>query len=146
VRAVAALLAADSKDVPQREYAAARAMLRARFADRITDLFGRDDPAYGICECGCHQGQPECGCPGDCLATVVRTPEEWCRLYGVDVRDPDGWRGKDDPPWEQPITLADFYRRAVRSTVRGATSVGWKRIARDAGLDARDGQGGDAHA
>lgn len=38
VRAVAALLAADSEDVPEAEYAAARTALRERFANQIAAL------------------------------------------------------------------------------------------------------------
>lgn len=63
---------------------------------------------------------------------VKRTPEEWCEQYGVDILDPDGWRGKNDPPWTEPITLADFYDRALHCTVRNAVLVDWGRIARDA--------------
>ena len=46
--------------------------LHERFRDRIAELAARDDPAYGVCECGCHQGKPECGCPGDCLKRAAR--------------------------------------------------------------------------
>lgn len=47
--------------------------------------------------------------------TDLRTPEQWEAHYGITVRDPDGWRA-DNQPWEQPITLPDFWRRIIRST------------------------------
>lgn len=62
----------------------------------------------------------------------LRTPEEWGELYGVDIMDPDGWRSADAPAWTEPITLADFYERALRCTVRNCATVDWQRIARDA--------------
>jgi hypothetical protein len=61
-----------------------------------------------------------------------RTPEQWCAEYGIDIRDPDGWRGKGDPAWGEPITLPDFFRRAVRSTCWRVTTDVWNRIGRDA--------------
>jgi len=82
--------------------------LDARFADRIAAL--GDEPKV-----------PE-----------KRTPEEWCTRYGVDIADPDGWRHRDAPAWDEPITLADFLNRARQSTARNVPSVDWKRIARDA--------------
>lgn len=65
-------------------------------------------------------------------AAELRTPKEWGELYGVDILDPDGWRSADAPPWTEPITLADFYDRARRCTVRNCATVNWQRIARDA--------------
>jgi hypothetical protein len=61
-----------------------------------------------------------------------RTPEAWCAEYGVDIVDPDGWRSKDAPAWDEPITLAEFYDRAIQCTVRAVADVDWKRIYRDA--------------
>lgn len=46
------------------------------------------------------------------------TPEGWCGRYGFDIADPDGWRGPDDPAWEEPITLEEFIPRLNRSTAR----------------------------
>lgn len=63
---------------------------------------------------------------------IKRTPEEWCAQYGVDIIDPDGWRSKDAPAWDEPITLADFYDRAIRCTIRSVICVDWTRIVRDA--------------
>lgn len=62
----------------------------------------------------------------------LRTPVEWGERYGVDIMDPDGWRSADAPAWTEPITLADFYDRARRCTVRNCATVDWQRIARDA--------------
>lgn len=41
------------------------------------------------------------------------TPEEWCIRLGYVVLDADGW---EDKPWSEPITRAEFLRRAVQST------------------------------
>lgn len=68
----------------------------------------------------------------DAKTTVKRTPEQWCEQYDVDIADSDGWRSKDAPAWAEPITLAEFYRRARQSTVRNVPDVDWQRIARDA--------------
>ena len=48
----------------------------------------------------------------------LRTPEDWCTEYGLDIRDPDGWRHEDAPPWDEPITLVEFARRYTKSTAR----------------------------
>jgi hypothetical protein len=51
-------------------------------------------------------------------ATVrLRTPEQWCAEYGLEIHDPDGWRGSDAPPWDQPIGLAEFADRYALCTV-----------------------------
>lgn len=42
---------------------------------------------------------------------VLRRPDEWCRLKGVYVLDPDGWRDDGAPSWIEPITEAEFDRR-----------------------------------
>jgi hypothetical protein len=54
---------------------------------------------------------------------IWRTPETWCAIYGIDIRDPDGWRGPDAPAWEQPITLDEFRRRLASSTVTNAIAA-----------------------
>jgi hypothetical protein len=48
----------------------------------------------------------------------LKTADEWSKLYGVVVRDPDGWRVEDAPSWETPITEDDFSSRMARSTVQ----------------------------
>lgn len=68
----------------------------------------------------------------DAKAPIKRTPEQWCEQYGVDIADPDGWRSKDAPAWDEPIALADFLQRARQSTARNVPDVDWQRLARDA--------------
>ena len=63
--------------------------------------------------------------------TERRTPEEWGVEYGIEVRDPDGWRRRDDPPWEEPITLIDYRARVGVSTVRLIRPDAWDRIIAD---------------
>jgi hypothetical protein len=58
---------------------------------------------------------------------VKRTPEAWCAEYGIRILDPDDWRSKDAPPWTEPLTLVEFYDRAVQCTA----SADWTRIAND---------------
>lgn len=58
----------------------------------------------------------------DAAATGLRTPEAWCAEYGLDIRDPDGWRTTDAPPWDQPIGLLEFARRYAKCTVRGVSA------------------------
>lgn len=48
----------------------------------------------------------------------TKTPAEWCRIEGVEILDPDGWRGANGRPWNDPITLAEFQERLVVCTQR----------------------------
>lgn len=48
----------------------------------------------------------------------MRTPEEWCAEYGLDIADPDGWRHPGAPAWHEPITLLEFADRYALSTVQ----------------------------
>lgn len=51
----------------------------------------------------------------------VRTSQEWADLLGVEVLDPDGWdRRNFRESWAEPITRAEFGRRAAISTTRRA--------------------------
>lgn len=59
------------------------------------------------------------------------TPEQWCGIYGVEIRDPDGWRGELAPPWHRPIGLKEFHDRAGVSTVRLVQADAWDRIRAD---------------
>jgi hypothetical protein len=52
-----------------------------------------------------------------------KTPDQWCDEYDLLILDPDGWRGKDAPRWDTPITLAEFYRRAMQCTVSRSNSA-----------------------
>lgn len=63
-------------------------------------------------------------------ADMAMPPGQWCRAYGVTILDPDGWRHADAHPWDEPVTLAEFWRRAARSTI-DAASPGWAGISRD---------------
>lgn len=51
-------------------------------------------------------------------AEQLRTPEQWAAQLGVEIRDPDGWRGKDAPDFKAPCTLSDFEARLAHSTIR----------------------------
>ena len=46
------------------------------------------------------------------------TPTEWSDLFGVEVIDPDGWRGAMKPDWNTPITRDMFKTRYQMSTCR----------------------------
>jgi len=62
---------------------------------------------------------------GDCMEWDYddpRTPDEWCKLLGVQILDPDGWdrRGsKFEADWARPIRLAEFRDKAGASTMTG---------------------------
>lgn len=51
---------------------------------------------------------------------ALKLPEEWSRTVGPMVIDPDGWRsdfpGLKRKSWREPITYAEFKRRAHFST------------------------------
>lgn len=48
-----------------------------------------------------------------------RTPAAWEKLLHVEILDPDGWDRKNfDESWSEPITRAEFERRAMASTVQ----------------------------
>jgi hypothetical protein len=47
----------------------------------------------------------------------IRTPKEWCDFFGVEIIDPDGWRGTS-PSWNTRITRDMFKSRYQASTVR----------------------------
>lgn len=61
----------------------------------------------------------------------LKTPDEWRELYDLDIRDPDGWRTNDAPPWDQPIGLPEFWERFNQSTVRGLHLIDYERIVAD---------------
>lgn len=44
------------------------------------------------------------------------TPDEWCKLTGVDILDPDGWDRKGSYDWNLPISFRDFYDKTLMST------------------------------
>lgn len=53
---------------------------------------------------------------------VCKPPIEWCIEMGVQVMDPDGWRGPGAPSWDEPITREEFVQRVSVSTVRTRTA------------------------
>ena len=63
--------------------------------------------------------------------SAKRTPEEWLAKYGLDIADPDGWRSKGDPAWDEPIDLPDFWRRFGMSTARMVDQATRDRIIAD---------------
>lgn len=71
--------------------------------------------------------------------TNNRTPEQWCKHYGIQIADPDGWRNTGDPAWDEPIALTDFSRRAAESTARALTADAWDRLTRDVNTATTDG-------
>lgn len=46
----------------------------------------------------------------------LRTPTEWAELRGIVILDPDGWRTKDAPRFDEPISLNEFTERVTVST------------------------------
>jgi len=63
-------------------------------------------------------------------ADMAMPPAQWCRAYGVTILDPDGWRHGNFHPWDAPVTLAEFSRRAAMSTTDCANPA-WEGISRD---------------
>lgn len=54
---------------------------------------------------------------------ILKTPDEWATEEGITILDPDGWRGIDAPPFDRPITKAEYTLRVGVSTVIGAGRV-----------------------
>lgn len=52
----------------------------------------------------------------------LRTPEEWGKVKGIRVIDPDGWRGEHGLSWETPITEEDYDNRAAVSSINMKTA------------------------
>lgn len=57
------------------------------------------------------------GCPTD----KKKPPSVWCKEFGLTIHDPDGWR-VDNKDYDDPITEADFRKRAEESTCVGDMS------------------------
>jgi hypothetical protein len=51
------------------------------------------------------------------FSAVTRTPAEWEAVTGVEVINPDGWRGVNGKAMTVPITLAEFKTRCNTSTI-----------------------------
>lgn len=56
------------------------------------------------------------------MKVKLRTPEEWLNLKhpNLHVIDPDGWRGVNGKPWDQPISEEEFDRRLPWCTIQGS--------------------------
>jgi hypothetical protein len=50
----------------------------------------------------------------------LKTPSQWEKEYKILIIDPDGWRMKGAPEWEDAITREDFEQRAWMSTIKGS--------------------------
>lgn len=48
--------------------------------------------------------------------SALKTPSEWAAERGVEILDPDGWRGRDAKSFDEPITAEEFDRRLVECT------------------------------
>lgn len=59
---------------------------------------------------------------------IKKAPEIWCFDTGIIIMDPDGWRGKNDPEWDEPITRDDFIKRAMISTCRRFPQPLWDEV------------------
>lgn len=49
---------------------------------------------------------------------VKMVPEDWCTITGIEIIDPDGWRGQEALSCDDPITREDFITRAQVSTCK----------------------------
>lgn len=48
----------------------------------------------------------------------LRTPTEWADLLGIEIHDPDGWRGTMHKDFGEPVSAAEFDHRVNFCTVR----------------------------
>lgn len=62
------------------------------------------------------------------MEPIKKAPEIWCLDTGIQVMDPDGWRRKGDPAWDEPITRDDFLKRAYMSTVNRWPKPLWDEV------------------
>lgn len=45
-------------------------------------------------------------------------PEEFEKILGVTILDPDGWNRRDPEDFDRPITIYEFLDKMIPSTVR----------------------------
>ena len=46
---------------------------------------------------------------------VMKSPDQWCKITGIQVMDPDGWR-QEGLPWSTRISQSKFLRLVIPST------------------------------
>lgn len=81
-----------------------------------------DECAY-CCRDDC--AEPEiCGAELD--EPELLTPQEWAAREGWQILDPDGWRGKNAPPFDQPCTREEWEPRMWQCTVKRIRPKGRK--------------------
>lgn len=51
------------------------------------------------------------------------TPRQWQRRKRILILDPDGWRGENGRPFNEPIPEVEFDMRAALSTVNWSPPV-----------------------
>lgn len=47
----------------------------------------------------------------------MKTPQEWAADEGMAIYDPDGWRMKDSPPFDEPCLKSEFDWRFSLCTI-----------------------------
>jgi len=55
--------------------------------------------------------------PVDDVAPELRIPGYWCKKYGLEIMDPDGWAGRYRKSLNEPINLKEFINRYIRSSI-----------------------------
>lgn len=66
-----------------------------------------------------------------------KTPREWGKEFGIEVMDPDGWRGADSKDFGTPLSLEEYSRRLMISTIQIKGS-GWDKLTAALDTDRRD--------
>lgn len=59
--------------------------------------------------------------PNKCKV-VKHLPTTWCKILGIKILDPDGWR-EDNKSWKAPLTEAEFRVRMNKSTLVNFTTL-----------------------
>lgn len=81
---------------------------------------------------------------------VLRTPDCWLaepEFDGIDVLDPDGWRGATGRLWTDPISRAEFRARLWRSTITGPVrGLGHSGVAGERSDSLKASEGSEASA